>query len=219
MSSERVHLVIEGAGRREAAVARAVPGAAELILLTSASAAPLPARFLHGRRCRARPADGDGSLSVEGTLRAVPDDEGCIREGVIQLLTDVPETADDEDAPPSAPPQRRVHDRVDAIRPVTVVPERFGAGWLDLRTRDISSGGVLVEDDGVLRTGERVRLVLELGSGVPLGASGRVVRTSEEGLAGIRFDPLGSVEARRLERHLELRRQGEIAARRAAEPH
>ncbi len=149
----------------------------------------------------------------------------------------VPHTAggpNDRAAPAAAPPgligaaayaavrphapesQRRAFHRVPIERPVTLVPERFGAGWLDGRTHDLSAGGTLVSGAARLREGDRLRLVLELGPGTLFDTRGRITRIDEHGLAGVRWDHLSAAERERLAVYVARRQRAALARLRAS---
>lgn len=225
---ERVRLDIEGGGTVDAIVARVVPGAAELVLAPAdPRARRLTPRLLHRRRCRASPADVPDGPTIEGELLAVPGPDGALRDGLIHLLLPMgafpirpsrpvagAATYGPEIVAQDVP--RRRFDRVDAVRPVTLVPARMGSGWLDARTRDISAGGVLLDGAPELLRGERVRVLLELTPGAILDASGRVVRVDGDGVAGVALQNLTPAARARLERHVGLRRAAALAALRAA---
>ncbi len=225
---ERVRLDIEGGGTVDAIVARVVPGAAELVLAPAGSRSRhLTPRLLHRRRCRVSPADVDDGPMVDGELLAVPGPDGALRDGLIHLLLPMGALPVQPSRPVAGTatygPEivardiaRRRFDRVDAIRPVTLIPARMGSGWLDARTRDISAGGVLLDGAPGLLHGERVRVLLELTPGAILDASGRVVRIDGDGVAGVALQNLTSAARARLERHVGLRRAAALAALRAA---
>src|SRR3954470_436641 len=145
---ERVRVLVPQVATFEAMVVRAVSGAAELEI---ASAAGVPARFLHRRRATIVPLTGDDR--VDGTLLAVPGAHGRVREDLLHFLQAVVPLA----PPRKQPPQRRDATRIDLVRPVAMIPEGFRVGWLNGFTRNVSAGGGLVRGAGGVGEGDRTR--------------------------------------------------------------
>lgn len=210
-----VRLDVAGVGPLDAHVVRAVPGAAELVLPDAPTA--LPARYLAGRTCRV--ADGGGLLV------AARRPDGSVRDDVVHLVLDPIASAAPRHVAgvaaygavrPHAPEtQRRAHERVALVRPVLLVPQRTGNGWLDAQTRDLSPGGALLTGTADLRTGDRLRLLLELGPGALVDSSGRVVRVGPDGQAAVSLDQLTTRDRTTLARYLAARKAAALAELRA----
>lgn len=202
---ERVVVHVPRMAPFEAVVARVVEGGAELAL-TSAPGVPL--RFLHHRAATVAPPNGDETLA--GTLLGVAGRHGRLREDVLHFIHA-------REAVPAAD-QRRAFARVETIRPVTMVPARFKVGWLDGATRNLSAGGALVTGAARLAEGERLRLVMELdpAAGVELDLQAKVVRSDEDGLAGLRLERLGAADREQLVRWVTARQREALAELRDA---
>jgi len=200
---ERVRVLVPRVATFEAMVVRAVSGAAELEI---ASAAGVPARFLHRRRATIVPMAGDDR--VDGTLLAVPGAHGCVREDLLHFLRAVVPLA-----PPRREPQRRDAARIDLVRPVAMIPEGFRVGWLNGFTRNVSAGGVLVAGAEALGEGDRLRLRFELDSEEDLiDLLARVVRADETwGLRGLRLERLSDGERERIVRFVFARQRRALA--------
>mgnify|MGYP001096807058 CR=1 FL=1 len=204
---ERVRLLVPRLPELEAAVARLVDGAVELSLPRGG---PLPTRFLHHRSAALAPPKGEAE-PLEGVLLAVPDEHGRIRDDVIHFVY----APTGPDRRPRE--QRREHVRVHVIRPVAMVPAGFKVGWLTGSTRNLSAGGVLVTGAEQLRTGDRLRIRIELEAEDDLlDARARVARVDpRSGLRGLRFD-LGERERERIVRYVFKRQREQLAHRPAA---
>jgi PilZ domain-containing protein len=200
---ERVRVLVPQVATFEAMVVRAVSGAAELEI---ASAAGVPARFLHRRRATIVPLTGDDR--VDGTLLAVPGAHGRVREDLLHFLQAVVPLA-----PPRREPQRRDAARIDLVRPVAMIPEGFRVGWLNGFTRNVSAGGVLVAGAEALGEGDRLRLRFELDSEEDLiDLLARVVRADETwGLRGLRLERLSDGERERIVRFVFARQRRALA--------
>jgi len=200
---ERVRVLVPRVATFEAMVVRAVSGAAELEI---ASAAGVPARFLHRRRATIVPMAGDDR--VDGTLLAVPGAHGRVREDLLHFLRAVVPLA-----PPRREPQRRDAARIDLVRPVAMIPEGFRVGWLNGFTRNVSAGGVLVAGAEALGEGDRLRLRFELDSEEDLiDLLARVVRADETwGLRGLRLERLSDGERERIVRFVFARQRRALA--------
>jgi hypothetical protein len=200
---ERVRVLVPQVATFEAMVVRAVSGAAELEI---ASAAGVPARFLHRRRATIVPLTGDDR--VDGTLLAVPGAHGRVREDLLHFLQAVVPLA-----PPRRERQRRDAARIDLVRPVAMIPEGFRVGWLNGFTRNVSAGGVLVAGAEALGEGDRLRLRFELDSEEDLiDLLARVVRADETwGLRGLRLERLSDGERERIVRFVFARQRRALA--------
>jgi c-di-GMP-binding flagellar brake protein YcgR len=200
---ERVRVLVPQVATFEATVVRAVSGAAELEI---ASAAGVPARFLHRRRATIVPLTGDDR--VDGTLLAVPGAHGRVREDLLHFLQAVVPLA-----PPRRKPQRRDAARIDLVRPVAMIPEGFRVGWLNGFTRNVSAGGVLVAGAEALGEGDRLRVRFELDSEEDLiDLLARVVRADETwGLRGLRLERLSDGERERIVRFVFARQRRALA--------
>jgi hypothetical protein len=199
---ERVRVLVPRVASLEATVVRAVSGAAELALTATPE---VPLRFLHRRKATIVPLAGDDR--VDGTLLAVPGQHGRVRDDLLHFLQAVVPLA-----PPRAP-QRRDAARIDLVRPVTMIPEGFKAGWLNGFTRNVSAGGVLIAGADVLEAGDRLRLRFELDSEDDLiDLVGQVVRADDTwGLRGLRLDRLSESESERIVRFVFARQRRALA--------
>jgi hypothetical protein len=201
-SHERVRVLVPQVATFEAEVVRAVSGAAELGIATAAG---VPARFLHRRRATIVPMTADDR--VDGTLLAVPGTHGRVREDLLHFLQAVVPPA------PRRAPQRRDAARVDLVRPVAMIPEGFRVGWLNGFTRNVSAGGVLVAGAEALEAGDRLRLRFELDSEDDLiDLLARVVRADDTwGLRGLRLERLTERERERIVRFVFARERRALA--------
>jgi len=212
---ERVRILVPRVASVDAVVVRAVPGAVELALTRQPA---VPVRFLHRRAAALAPPGAGADPAADriwGTLLAVPDARGVIRDDVVHFLHTVAPTP--TATPPIAAPQRRAHARVDIIRPVAIVPDGFTVGWLNGTTRNLSAGGVLVAGASALEHGDRLRLRIELDAEDDLvDLLARVARSDERfGLRGLRLEGVGRTERERIVRYV-FARQREALARAAA---
>jgi hypothetical protein len=188
-------------------VVRVVPGAAELLLL---SEAPVPLRVLHRRAVILVPAGG-GDERLDGTLLAVPDAEGRLREDLVHFLESVVPLRR------AAPPQRRDFVRIDLARPITMIPDGFKVGWLNGYIRNLSAGGLLVAGAERLDLGRRLRLRFELDDDAELlDLSARIVRSDQDwGLRGLRLEQLDEATQDKLARFVHERQRRALAELRA----
>jgi hypothetical protein len=198
---ERVVVRVPKLAPFEALVSRVVDGGAELALTTSPG---VPVRLLHHKPAIVEPPAGDERLS--GTLLGVAGLQGRMREDVLHFLHP---TASEREA--QTPEQRRSFARIETVLPVTMVPARFKVGWLDGATRNVSAGGMLVTGAGRLGEGERLRLLVELAADDVLDLSARVVRSDEQGLAGLRLERLSQAERDRVARWITARERESLA--------
>lgn len=232
---ELVRVEVPGLGALRARVVRAVPGAAELLVLRPRDGAPgapdLPPRFLHGRACAVTLGEATGGERIDGRLVAVRTPAGGLDRELLHFVLGVPRAptaglagaaAYAAAASASPPPfravhpqpaaaQRRTFHRVPVERPITLVPERFRVGWLDGRTLDLSAGGALVRGAERLREGDRMRVLLELAPDRIIDTSGRIVRIDDRGLAGVALHGLTAQEREGLARYVALRQQLALA--------
>jgi len=226
---ERVHLAVPGVGGVPARVVRAVPGAAELLLLSPGEGGPgsVPARFLHGRACRLTSADPGAAGSLDGRVVAVRTWDGGLHSELVHVVftavrsspvraRPAPFTPSTPAPAPTRPAQRRAFHRAAVVTPVTLVPVRFRVGWLDGRTRDLSAGGALVSGAERLREGDRLRVLLELGPDELLDTDGQIIRIDAAGLAGMKMGRLSAADRERLVRYVTLRQRDALAALRHA---
>jgi hypothetical protein len=206
-SPERVLLVIPRVGAVEAHVARAVPGAVELLF---AAAPPASPRFLHRRTARVESL-GEATEVVIGTILAVPAPSGRVREDAVHVL--YAHVAPPADAPaggdvigaglaPPAPPNRRAHDRISAERPVCV---KMADRWIAATTRDVSAGGALLTGAQALIPGRLVEVRLELLPTDGIRATGSVTRSGPGGTRGLRLEQMAPQDRLFLRRWLATR--------------
>lgn len=94
--------------------------------------------------------------------------------------------------------QRRDFVRVDAAQPVRLT-DPSGDKPMHTHAVDISGGGILVSDEGLLREGQALRFSLELEPGrPPLEGTARVVRTESGGEKGLAFEAISTSDRQRL---------------------
>jgi hypothetical protein len=200
---ERVRVVVPQVASLEAVVVRAVSGAAELAVVSADER--VPARFLHRRRATIVPLSGD--QRVDGTLFAIADNGGKVREDLLHFLQAVVPLA------PRREPQRRDAARIDLVRPVAMIPEGFKVGWLNGFTRNVSAGGILVAGADALVEGDRLRMRFELDSEEDLiDLFARVVRADDDwGLRGLRLEQLSERERERIVRFVFARQRRALA--------
>lgn len=199
---ERVRVLVPRVATLEATVVRAVAGAAELAMTANPD---IPLRFLHRRKATIVPLTGDGR--IDGRLLAVPGPHGRVRDDLLHFLKAVVPLA-----PPRAP-QRRDEVRIDLVRPVALIPDRFKVGWLDGFTRNVSAGGVLIAGAGALGAGDRLRLRFELDDEDDLiDLLARVVRADDTwGLRGLRLERLTDRERERIVKFVFARQRRALA--------
>lgn len=188
----RVRVLVDGGPQLEALLARAAPGAAELVLVGRAGAG---ARFLHRRR--ATLVDDAEGRRLDVTLLAVAGDGGRVRDDVVHAVSLGPDRSG----------QRREHARITVVRPVTVVPEGLERGWLRARTRDLSAGGALVSGLADLDPGHRLRLLLDLADqhDTQVDVPATVVRVQQDGLRALDFGALRDGDRDRIARWIRRR--------------
>lgn len=209
---ERVRILVPRLASIDARVTRAVPGAVELTLATRPH---VPIRFLHRRSAALAPGNGRADR-LWGTLLAVPDARGAIRDDLVQFLHDAAPAATVPGAVGAPPaPQRRAHARVDVVRPVAIIPDGFTVGWLNGTTRNVSAGGLLVAGADALEHGDRLRVRIELDREDDLlDLLARVARAEDRyGLRGLRLEGVGAAERERIVRYV-FARQREALSRR-----
>jgi hypothetical protein len=210
-SPERVRLVVPGLGSVDAHVARAVPGAVELLF---ASVPPAPPRFLHRRTGRVESLATVAEVVV-GTLLAVPAPSGGVRADAVHVLYAhvAPWEAATPQAPSGAMPaaaaapvpsaDRRGHERISAQRPASV---RMADRWVAATTRDLSATGALLSGGPVLTPGRLVEVRFELLPMESVRATGAVTRSSADGLHGLRLERIAPQDRIFLHRWLQSRR-------------
>jgi len=153
---------------------------------------------LDGARVSVEHASGRGIHRYTGTLRI---------DGARPELLHVALAGDAERI------QRREWARVEAVLPVAVrgVDEPVGG---DTMTRNVSGGGLLIQDPWGLSLGSDVRIELRAEPGAePIRALGCVVRALDGDLKGVRFEDMGRPDEERL---IRLVRERERAALRTA---
>jgi hypothetical protein len=222
---ERVRLTIPGLGAVEAWVARAVPGAAELVF---AARPPAPARLLHRRAAILDALAATAPGPLHALLLAVPDARGALRPDAVHALFDaaalgapagaaVPAAA--RPAPPGAASrpafERRAADRVQVLRAVSLHHPGVAAG-IHARTDDVSAAGVGIVGAYELTRGDVVRVRLMLEQTRALEAIGEVRRqhtgSARHGVQLVRMRPQDRLW---LERWLARERAAALAALRA----
>jgi hypothetical protein len=203
---ERVRVLVPRVATVEAVVARVVPGAAELALVHRPE---MPLRFLHRRKATIVPMAAD--RRVDGTLLAVPDGDGRVRDDVLHFLQAVVPLA------PRRAAQRRDFARIDLVRPAAIIPAGVQVGWLNGFVRNVSAGGVLIAGAGVLESGDRLRLRFELDDEEDLiDLVARVVRADDDGgLRGLALERLTEAERERIVRFVFARQRRALAELRA----
>jgi hypothetical protein len=110
--------------------------------------------------------------------------------------------------------QRREWARVDAVVPVDVRFEDHAAGLAATVTLNVSGGGALIRDPVGLAIGTAVRLELRLG-GVPIAATGRVVRAEADEVKGVVLDAIGFADREQIVRFVTDRQRMAMRIRRA----
>jgi hypothetical protein len=203
---ERVRVLVPRVATVEAVVARVVPGAAELALVHRPE---MPLRFLHRRKATIVPMAAD--RRVDGTLLAVPDGDGRVRDDVLHFLQAVVPLA------PRRAAQRRDFARIDLVRPAAIIPAGFQVGWLNGFVRNVSAGGVLVAGADALESGDRLRLRFELDDEEDqIDLVARVVRADDDGgLRGLALERLTEAERERIVRFVFARQRRALAELRA----
>jgi hypothetical protein len=147
-----------------------------------------PARMLHRRAAALEVVADARRFRADGTLAMVAGARGGVREGVITFRPGG-----------AGPPSRRRDPRVPAIVPVTLVPVAAGLASAHGLTIDVSAGGLLVRGGPALRAGQVLGLRLTLPAGeAPVRAAGEVVRTTPDGLRGVRLDRVRPADRERL---------------------
>jgi hypothetical protein len=218
VTAECVRLEIDDIGAVDAFVARAVPGAAELLF---AGPAPAPARVLHRRSARLTPLPPAGTAELRVTLRALPDAHGAIRADAIVALWAVAAAEPAVTPPPRSPlaapapapaapapaaSERRGAVRVALRRPVNI--HRPGVITdITAQTEDVSETGVSLTGAPALARGDLVRLRLLLDGGRPLDAIGEVRRRTGRGHHGLQLVHLRPQDRLWLERWLTIHRE------------
>jgi hypothetical protein len=167
---DRVVLVVEALPALPATVATTGRSEATLVLDQGA----VPARVLHRRPASIETTVGGRRYRGDGELHMVSG-RGRVRDDAVRFCFQ-----------PDAPPLRRVHERMPAILPVTVVPVRADVAPARGLTVDISAGGALVRAPRAMADGHELLLHLELpGEDLPIPARGAVVRRTADGLLGV----------------------------------
>jgi hypothetical protein len=198
-SPERVRLVVPRVGMVEALVARAVPGAVELVFTAVPPARP---RFLHRRTGRVESL-GPAPEAVVGTLLAVPTPSGGVREDAVHVLYAHVAPWETPAAAPAAASDRRGHERISTRRPASV---RMADRWVAATTRDLSATGALLSGAPLLVPGQRVEVRLDLLPMESIRARGAVTRSSADGLQGLRLEHMAPQDRLFLHRWLQSRK-------------
>jgi hypothetical protein len=208
-SAECVRLEIDGIGAADAFVARAVPGAAELLF---AAPAPAPVRVLHRRTAHLTPLPPTGAAGLRVTLRAVPDHLGAMRPDAVVALWSLAEqepadpSADDDRPATGAPPDRRGAARIALRRPVDVHPPGVVTG-IAAHTEDLSETGVGLAGAPSLARGDLVRLRVLLDGDRALEAIGEVRRRASPDRHGLQLIHMRPQDRLWLERWLAVHRE------------
>jgi hypothetical protein len=199
-SPERVRLVVPRVGSVEAHVARAVPGAVELLF---AEAPPAPPRFLHRRAGRVESLAPTPAVVV-GTVLAVPTASGGVRDDAVHVLyAHVAPWEPAPTTPPTATGDRRHYERVSADRPAAV---RMADRWVAATARDLSATGAGLAGAPLLSPGRLVEVRLDLLPMESIRATGAVMRSSADGLQGLRLEHMAPQDRIFLRRWLQSRR-------------
>jgi len=189
LAGHRAVLAVEAFPPLAATVAAVAPREATLVL--APWGAP-PVRVLHQR-----PAGLESELDglryrAEGEVAIVAGGGGTVREGVLAFRF------------AGSPVRRRVAPRELAVLPVTLVPVTAELAPARGLTVNLSAGGVLLSVPVALAAGAPLGLVLELPDQAPrVPAAGEVVRTTPEGLRGVRLDRMRPADRERVERWLQ----------------
>ncbi|MCW2999406.1 MAG: PilZ protein [Solirubrobacterales bacterium] len=201
---ERVRLTVPGLGGVDALVARAVPGAAELVFTGQP---PAPARLLHRRVARIASVPPAAPGELRATLLAVPDARGALRPDVVHAVLDRP----DAQLAPQPPPDRRTATRVSAWRAV-IVHHPGQAHGIRARTEDVSLDGVGLRGAVELARGDLVRLRITLDDQRALDAVGEVRRRTGVDGHGVQLVRMRPQDRLWLQRWLAAQRAAALAA-------
>ncbi len=201
---ERAQLIVPGLGAVQVLVARAVPGAAELVFLDDP---PAPARVLHRRHVRLTSVPPTPAAERRAMLLAVPDARGSLRVDVVHALLHDPLA----ELHGTVPQERRTAARVTVLRAVSIHHPGQVVGAQAL-TYDLSVGGVGVRGAVELSRGDIVRLRIALEQARPVDAIGEVRRTAGVDGHGLQLVRMRPVDRLWLQRWLTDQRAAALAA-------
>jgi hypothetical protein len=105
--------------------------------------------------------------------------------------------------------QRRGTVRVDAVLPASITDMRT-AKRVETTTLNVSATGLLFRDPVALPVGTPVRVVLDMESGAPVNALGRVVREAGQDEKGVHVDEIARDDQDRLMRYITDRQRAEL---------
>ncbi|MCW3017241.1 MAG: PilZ protein [Solirubrobacterales bacterium] len=202
--TERVRLTVPGLGGVNALVARAVPGAAELVF---EGEPPAPARVLHRRSARMSSLPPSPPAELVATLLAVPDARGALRPDVIHALLEQP----DIELVSPARRDRRTDARVTVLRAVSIHHPGEATG-IRARTEDVSLQGVGLRGAAELARGDLVRLRILLDDQRVLHAVGEVRRRTGHDGHGVQLVRMRPQDRTWLQRWLTAQRAAALAA-------
>lgn len=204
MQPERVRLTVPGLGVADVLVARAVPGAAELVFLEEP---PAPVRMLHRRSVRITSLPPAPTAERRGLLLGVPDARGDLRPDVVHALLHDPL----DELEGSVPHERRTGVRVTVLRAVSVHHPGQVVGAQAL-TSDVSIGGIGVRGAVELARGDIVRVRVALEEERPLEAIGEVRRQAGAGEHGLQLVRMRPADREWLQRWVSAQRAAALAA-------
>jgi hypothetical protein len=188
LAGHRAVLAVEAFPALSATVAAVAPREATLVL--APEGAP-PVRVLHQRPAELE-SERDGlRYRAGGEVAIVMGRGGTVREGVLAFRF------------AGGPVQRRVAPRAPAVLPVTLVPVEAELPAARGLTVNVSATGLLLSGPVALDAGAPLGVVLELPGDAPrVPAAGEVVRTTPDGLRGVRLDRMRPADRERVERWL-----------------
>jgi hypothetical protein len=186
-AGSRAVLAVAGVSPLGVTVAAVAAGVATLVLEHDP---PLPVRLLH-RAPGVLDVLADGRrFRTDGLVAMVAGTGGRVRDGVLTFRPT-----------PDGPPSRRRDPRLPAVVPVTLVPVVAELPATHGLTIDLSATGLLVRGGPGLAEGQELALQLTLPAAEPpVRAAGEVVRTTPDGLRGVRLDRLRPADRERLVR-------------------
>lgn len=199
-----MRLTVPGLGAVDVLVARAVPGAAELVFLEQP---PAPVRMLHRRSVRISSVPPAPGAERRGMLLGVPDARGRWRADVIHALLHDPLG----ELHGSVAPERRTGVRVSVLRAVSVHHPGQVVGAPAL-TSDVSIDGVGLRGAVELARGDIVRLRIALEEERPVDAIGEVRRQAAAGDHGLQLVRMRPVDREWLQGWLAQQRAVALAA-------
>ncbi len=201
---ERAQLTVPGIGSVAVLVARAVPGAAELVF---AADPPAPARMLHRRQVCVAPIPPAASAARRAMLLAVPDSRGALRADVMHAVFENPL----EELHASVQPERRTAARTTVLRAVSVHHPGRVVGVQAL-TQDLSLDGIGLRGAVELSRGDVVRLRISLEHAEPVDAIAEVRRAVGADAHGLQLVRMRASDRVRLQGWLAEQRAAALAA-------